>query len=48
MLHNQRIHLTTKSVTPFAIAKAPPLFVASDAVVIEELPLRGNSSITTR
>jgi len=30
---NNRIHLTTKSVTPFAIAKAPPLFVSSDAGV---------------
>jgi len=25
--------LTTKSVTPFATAKAPPFFVSSDAVV---------------
>jgi len=30
---NHRIHLTTKSVTPFAAAKAPPLFVSNDAGV---------------
>ena len=27
---NNQIHLTVKSVTPFAIAKAPPLFTSSD------------------
>jgi len=45
---NNQIHLTVKSVTPFAVAKAPPLFTSSDLGVIEELPLRGNSSITPR
>jgi hypothetical protein len=28
--YNNQIHLTVKSVTPFAIAKAPPLFTSSD------------------
>jgi len=27
---NNQIHLTVKSVTPFAVAKAPPLFTSSD------------------
>jgi len=47
-MYNNQIHLTVKSVMPFAVAKALPLFTSSDLGVIEELPLRGNSSITPR
>ena len=34
MSSNNQIHLTVKSVTPFAIAKVPPLFTSSDLGVI--------------
>jgi len=32
---NQKIHLTVKSVPPFAVAKVPPLFTSSDFGVMQ-------------